>query len=143
MLLESCFAELRGTTTATVNCSAQTTAENAIQKLSQICGKPVSTNSGRVLRPRSSERLILYLKDVNLPRPDKYQTIQLISFLQQIIAYNGFYDENLEFIGLERVQVSILLICRVLQYDEVIDFSFRVVISIQTLLSSLRDICRL
>ena len=106
VLLEQCFAELRGTTTAVVNCSAQTTAENAIQKLSQMCGKPVSTNTGRVLRPRSSDRLILYLKDINLPRPDKYKTIQIISFLQQIITYNGFYDEHLEFIGLERVQVN-------------------------------------
>lgn len=71
-----------------------------------MCGKPVSTNTGRVLRPRGSDRLILYLKDINLPRPDKYKTIQLISFLQQIITYNGFYDEHLEFIGLERIQVS-------------------------------------
>ena len=45
----------------------------------------------------------IYLKDINLPKPDKYDTIQLISFLQQIVCYKGFYDDNLEFVGLERI----------------------------------------
>ena len=49
----------------------------------------VTTNTGRILRPKDSDRLILYLKDVNLPKPDKYDTIQLIAFLQQIITYKG------------------------------------------------------
>lgn len=44
---------------------------------------------------------MLYLKDINLPKPDKYQTIQLIAFLQQIISHRGFYDENLEFVYLD------------------------------------------
>ena len=39
----------------------------------QVCGKPVTTNSGKSLRPPDNARIILYLKDVNLPRPDKYQ----------------------------------------------------------------------
>lgn len=47
--------------------------------------------------------MILYLKDINLPKPDKYDTIQLIAFLQQIVCYKGFYDDNLEFVYLERV----------------------------------------
>jgi dynein heavy chain 2 len=64
-----------------------------------------TTNVGRVLRPKEGDRLILYLKDLNLPRPDKYETIQLISFLQQLVTYKGFYDDNLEWLGLERVQV--------------------------------------
>lgn len=64
-----------------------------------------TTNVGRVLRPKEGDRLILYLKDLNLPRPDKYETIQLISFLQQLVTYKGFYDDNLEWLSLERVQV--------------------------------------
>ena len=47
-----------------------------------------------MFRPKA-ERLILYLKDVNLPKPDKYGTMQLIAFLQQLILYQGFYN-NLE-----------------------------------------------
>ncbi len=44
----------------------------------------ISTNTGRVYRPKDSERLILYLKDINLPKPDKWGTSQMIAFLQQV-----------------------------------------------------------
>ena len=50
-------------------------------------------------------RLIIYLKDINLPKPDKYDSIQLISFLQQLICYKGFYDDNLDYVSLERVTI--------------------------------------
>lgn len=102
--MQNAFADLTSTVVATVACSSQTTAEHVVQKLRQMCGNPVSTTTGRVLRP-STDRMILYLKDINLPRPDKYETIQLIAFLQQLVAYNGFYDDDLEFIGLERIQI--------------------------------------
>lgn len=57
----------------------------------------ISTNTGRVYRPKDCERLIVYLKDLNLPKPDKWGTSQLIAFLQQvphnyinaIIVYTG------------------------------------------------------
>lgn len=45
----------------------------------------ISTTTGRVYRPRDCERLILYLKDLNLPKPDKWGTSQLIAFLQQVL----------------------------------------------------------
>jgi len=61
---------------------------------------------GRILRPKDAARLVVYLKDINLPKPDKYQTIQMIAFLQQIITHRGFYDENLEFVFLdEKIQI--------------------------------------
>ncbi len=44
----------------------------------------ISTTTGRVYRSRDCERLILYLKDLNLPKPDKWGTSQLIAFLQQV-----------------------------------------------------------
>ena len=64
-----------------------------------------STNAGRVYRPREGDRLVLFLKDINLPRPDKYDTCLLVAFLQQLVTFNGFYDENLEFLGIERVHI--------------------------------------
>jgi hypothetical protein len=107
MVLEDCFSRLRSTAVASLTCSAQTTASNVIQKLAQCCGQPQSTagSAHRVLRPKDAERLVLYLKDINLPKPDKYDTIQLIAFLQQLLTYGGFYDESQEFIGLMNVQV--------------------------------------
>jgi dynein heavy chain 2 len=40
-----------------------------------------------------------------MTRPDKYDTMQLAELLQQLLAHGGYYDEGLEFVRLERVQV--------------------------------------
>lgn len=104
-LLEYCLKRIAGAQVAVVSCSAQTNAANVIQKLVQVCGKPVTTNQGKCLRPPDNARIILYLKDINLPRPDKYLTAQLVAFLQQLLTHEGYYDENLEFIRVERVQI--------------------------------------
>ena len=42
-----------------------------------------------------------------MPKPDKYNTIQVISFLQQLVTYKGFYDDNLEFIWLDKIQIIV------------------------------------
>ncbi|XP_009895076.2 cytoplasmic dynein 2 heavy chain 1 [Dryobates pubescens] len=104
MLLHYAFSQLRSTQIATVHCSAQTTSQHLLQKLSQTC-IVISTNTGRVYRPKDCERLVLYLKDINLPKPDKWGTSTLVAFLQQILTYQGFYDENLEWVGLENIQI--------------------------------------
>ena len=83
LLLRYSFEQLRSVQVAIIHCSAQTSAVHVIQKLAQLC-MVISTNTGRVYRPRDSERLILYLKDPNLPKPDKWGTSQIIAFLQQV-----------------------------------------------------------
>ncbi|OMJ92391.1 hypothetical protein SteCoe_4833 [Stentor coeruleus] len=103
LMLKSSFKLLKSTQVAVLNCNAQTSANHVIQKLLQVCVQSTS-NQGKVLRPKDSSRLILYLKDINLPTPDKYDTIQLIALLQQLVSYQGFYD-GLEFVSLERVQI--------------------------------------
>ncbi|KAM7436007.1 Cytoplasmic dynein 2 heavy chain 1 [Porites harrisoni] len=104
LLLRHCFEQLRSTQVAVVHCSAQTTPMHVLQKLQQSC-MVISSNTGRVYRPKDCERLVLYLKDLNLPKPDKWGTSQLIAFLQQVLTYKGFYDSNLEWVGLEGVQI--------------------------------------
>ncbi|KAG2456324.1 DYHC2 protein, partial [Polypterus senegalus] len=104
MLLRYAFSQLRSTQVATVHCSAQTSSRHILQKLTQTC-LIVSSNTGRVYRPKDCERLVLYLKDINLPKPDKWGTSNLIAFIQQVLTYHGFYDENLEWVGLENIQV--------------------------------------
>jgi len=51
--------------------------------LLQVC-MVISSNTGHVYRPKNSEHLILYFKDLNLARPDKWGTSMLIAFLQQV-----------------------------------------------------------
>uniref|UniRef100_A0A3Q3KJ04 Cytoplasmic dynein 2 heavy chain 1 n=1 Tax=Monopterus albus TaxID=43700 RepID=A0A3Q3KJ04_MONAL len=104
MLLRYAFSRLRSTQVAVVHCSAQTSSRHVLQKLSQTC-LLLSANTGRVFRPKDCENLVLYLKDINLPKPDKWGTSNLIAFLQQVLTYNGFYDENLEWVSLENIQV--------------------------------------
>lgn len=104
VLLRHCFDQLKSTSVAILHCNSQTTAAHVIQKINQSCNM-YNSNKGRVFRPKEGERLILFLKDINLPKPDKYETIQLVSFLQQLVSYNGFYADSLEWLGLERVQL--------------------------------------
>lgn len=104
MVITHAFRQKRNIGVATINCNAQTTADNIISKIQQTCSL-FSAPEGRVYRPRDCERLVLYLKDINLPRPDMYDTCQLIAFLQQLITFDGFYDEALEFLRLERIQI--------------------------------------
>ncbi|KPI88248.1 putative dynein heavy chain [Leptomonas seymouri] len=104
MLLNNLFSHTSNTRVASVNCSAQTEAVHVIQKLKQTCSM-FNSNQGKVLRPKEAERLILLLKDLNLPKPDKYGTVQLHSLLQQLVLYNGFYDSDLEWVTVERVQI--------------------------------------
>ncbi|XP_073674385.1 cytoplasmic dynein 2 heavy chain 1-like [Garra rufa] len=104
MLLHCAFSQLRSTQVAVVHCSAQTSSRHILQKLSHTC-LVISSNTGRVYRPKDCERLVLYLKDINLPKPDKWGTSNLIAFLQQVLTYQGFYDENLEWVGLENIQI--------------------------------------
>ena len=103
MMLKDCFKQLRNTNVAIVHCSAHITPQHVIQKLAQMC-LIVSSSNGRVFRPKECDRLVLYLKDLNLAKPDKYGTCMLIAFLQQILTYGGFYD-NLEWVGLEAVTI--------------------------------------
>ncbi|CUG87914.1 dynein heavy chain, putative [Bodo saltans] len=104
MLLTNLFANIPNSKVAVVNCSAQTVASHVIQKLKQMC-QVFNTNQGRVLRPKEADRLILLLKDLNLPKPDRYGTVQLHSFLQQLVLYQGFYDSDLEWVTVERLQI--------------------------------------
>ncbi|KAJ7995299.1 hypothetical protein DPEC_G00243100 [Dallia pectoralis] len=104
MLLRYAFSRLRSTQVAVVHCSAQTSSRHVLLKLSQTC-LLLSSNTGRAYRPKDCENLILYLKDINLPKPDKWGTSNLIAFLQQVLTYHGFYDDNLEWVGLENIQL--------------------------------------
>ncbi|RLN86865.1 hypothetical protein BBJ28_00018703, partial [Nothophytophthora sp. Chile5] len=104
MLIRQAFKNLKSVTVSVLHCNAQTTADHVIHKIQQCCSL-FSTPSGRVYRPRDAERLVLYLKDINLPKPDQYDTCMLIAFLQQLITFNGFYDQHLEFLGVEKIQL--------------------------------------
>ncbi len=78
-----------------------------MQKLYQTCLRATSA-TGKILRPQNCSRQIFVLKEINLAQPDKYNTIELITFLQSLISHEGFYDHNLEFV---RIGEGIQFVC--------------------------------
>lgn len=67
-LLEFAFGKIPAVAVATIHCSAQTSAKNILEKLLQICGRPVITNHGKSISPQKSEKVVLILKNIDLPR---------------------------------------------------------------------------
>lgn len=65
----------------------------------------MSSASGRLLKPKEKPNLVFYIKALNVVKPDKWGTCELIAFLEQLLTYEGYYDENLEWISLENIQV--------------------------------------
>jgi dynein heavy chain 2 len=99
-----CFSKLKNIAVSIIHCSSETNSHQVLQRLYQTCILSSST-TGRVLRPKDAERLILYLKDINLPGPDKYETVELVQLLQQLLTYDGFFDHSLEWISIENIQI--------------------------------------
>ncbi|GMT29045.1 hypothetical protein PFISCL1PPCAC_20342, partial [Pristionchus fissidentatus] len=44
-------------------------------------------------------------KGMNLPSPDKYGTSEILALVHQLLTYQGFYDGNFEWLGIENVQI--------------------------------------
>ena len=103
-ILFNCFKSLVSTQILKIYCNSQTTPSDIKSKLFEVCFS-FNTNQGKVLRPKDCDRIILFIKGLNFPKPDKWGTVQLISFLQQIVTYNGFYDTTLEWVSLENTQI--------------------------------------
>ncbi|MBO6261976.1 MAG: AAA family ATPase, partial [Bacilli bacterium] len=79
LLITYLISQMRSCQMTTLNCTSQTSSTHIIQKLVQNCTMS-NTSKGKCLRPRNVAKLILFLKDINLPKPDKYNTIRLIAF---------------------------------------------------------------
>lgn len=103
-LLHYCFSKVKSARVAMIHCNANTKSAIIIQRLEQCC-ICTTTIKGRVIRPKDADKLILYLKDINLPKPDKYDTVEIIQLLQQMLTYNGYYDSSLEWITIENIQI--------------------------------------
>lgn len=88
LLLEYCLAaSKRRAHVVVMQCTAQTRSSHILDRLSQSCvtmtGSSV-TGASRVLRPKEGDRLVLFLRDLNLPKPDKWGSCEIVAFLQQV-----------------------------------------------------------
>lgn len=84
-----------------IYCNSQLTSRQILSRLYEHTVK-ATVVSGKTLKPKDCTRLVVFIKDLNLPRPDKYQTTEVVSLIQQILTHGGFYDENLEFVTVDK-----------------------------------------
>ena len=42
--------------------------------------------------PLYGKKIIIFLDDLNMPKPDNWGTQNVLELLRQIICYSGFYD---------------------------------------------------
>ena len=87
-----------------IYCNSETKPRDVITKLFELC-LSFNTNEGKMLRPKGCDKLVILIKGLNLPKPDKWGTVQLVAFLQQVATYDGFYHSTLEWISLNSVQI--------------------------------------
>ncbi|CAJ0566764.1 unnamed protein product, partial [Mesorhabditis spiculigera] len=108
-LMQNSLQTLPLSRTATLSCSAQTSAHTLLHILHQHTVQ-VSGAGGRVLRPKDGGgQLIVLLRGLNQTSPDRYGTSQLHALLQQLLTYHGFFDDALEWIGLEGIQFVVTM----------------------------------
>ncbi|MCP9266202.1 DYHC2 [Dirofilaria immitis] len=103
-LLRYCLKLDPNSQIALLHCSAQTGSQQVLDLLHQYCIQ-IGNASGRVLKPKEKQNLILYIKGINIVKPDKWGFCEIIAFLQQLLTYGGYYNEKLEWISLENIQL--------------------------------------
>lgn len=64
----------------------------------------MTSGSQKLLQPPGGTSLVLILHDIDLVRPDKYATAELLAFVEHAIQHGGFYDSHLDFVALRRIQ---------------------------------------
>ena len=109
MLLKHALQEYPNAEIAEVNCTSETTAEIIVSALKQHC-LALNTAHGRTLRPSGDKRLVLFLSDLHLPRPDKYDTVEVVAFAQQLLNSHGFYDSDLEWTSVPDIQLVVTVV---------------------------------
>ena len=85
-------------------CTCSTTGDDVVTRIRQHC-ELQSSADGRVFRPRDGDRLVLYIRGVDVPTPDRYGTSNLGAFLLQLLTYGGFYDEDRAFLHVDCLHV--------------------------------------
>jgi dynein heavy chain 2 len=104
-LVDALTAGRRGTSVATLHCNASTGPAEIVARLRSCCAL-MTGGSGRVFRPLTGDRLVLLVKDVDLPAADAYGTVPLTAFLSQLLSFGGFWEsESREFVGVEGVTI--------------------------------------
>ena len=88
-----------------LNFSSATSPELILKTFDHYC-EYRKTSNGLVLAPTQIGKwLVMFCDEINLPDMDAYGTQRVISFLRQLVEYNGFYRvSDQAWVSLERIQ---------------------------------------
>jgi len=90
-----------------LNFSASSKPDLILDTFKQHC-KIKTNKDGLVLYPDTQyddEWLVVFCDEINLPSTDDYDTVQVITFLRQLIEHGGYYRaEDMKWVTLERIQ---------------------------------------
>ncbi|KAI8328287.1 dynein heavy chain [Blakeslea trispora] len=105
MTLFSALRKLPDMEVVGLNFSSATTPELILKTFEQHC-EYRKTPNGVILSPTMIGRwLVVFCDEINLPATDKYFTQRVISFLRQLVEYNGFWrTSDKAWVSLERIQ---------------------------------------
>lgn len=105
MTLFSALRKLPDMEVVGLNFSSASTPELILKTFEQHCEYRKTTN-GVILSPTLIGRwLVVFCDEINLPATDKYNTQRVISFLRQLVEYNGFWrTSDKAWVTLERIQ---------------------------------------
>jgi len=108
MLLLSTIRKSQELDLLMLNFSKETTISSIIKSLEQVCNYKKFA-SETIMSPKAVGKwLVLFCDEVNLPKPDEYETQTVAFFLRQIVVENGFWHprdriwirlKNIQFVG--------------------------------------------
>lgn len=95
-------------------CTPDTTSSDVVCKLKECCSFTSSGSSSRSLRANNGAKLILYLRHLELLKPDEWGSVSVVAFLTSLISQSGFFDESsLEWITVQ----NFIVICTCTDID--------------------------
>ncbi|KAI5952826.1 DYN1 [Candida jiufengensis] len=88
-----------------LNFSKESTSKSLIDAIENSC-QYVKANGKLKLRPKSTGRwLVVFCDEINLPKLDGYGSQNIISLINQMIKFNGFWrTKDMQWVTLENIQ---------------------------------------
>ncbi|PHJ19465.1 cytoplasmic dynein 2 heavy chain, partial [Cystoisospora suis] len=85
-------------------CTPHTTVNDIVSTVRQYC-TVAETSEGRTYRPAKPGKLLLYIKNIDAPVPDKYGVSEVIEWVRQVGCTSTFIDPDLKICRLEQIQI--------------------------------------
>ncbi|CBY08725.1 unnamed protein product [Oikopleura dioica] len=101
LLVKYCQGQFPSCNFVEMNCSSMSNPSELVALIESV-GIIGQGKNGRVIRPKGFDQAIILVRGINIPQKDKWGTNMLYAFLTQLISRGGFYNEEREFVSIEK-----------------------------------------